>query len=137
MAIPLGGVGAVGDNFARVAYYNAVARHIEINVSIGRDKHIVANRHITNHHGICPYPHSVAYRGGTLALTAVLPAYRYTSCYIAVAPDYCLCVDYDRPVMTYKKAFAYFRLCRNMKGIFFIQYFEAERIIQIQQLIMF
>ena len=137
MAVPFGRVGAVWNDFARISNDYAVARHIEVNIRIGRDKHVVAYRHIADHNGICPYPHSVAYRWSTLALTAVLPSYRYTRCYIAVTPDFRLCVDYDRSVMTYKKAFAYFRLCRNMKGVFFIQYFEPERIVQIQQLIMF
>lgn len=137
MAIPLGGVGAVGDNSARVAYDDAVARHIEVDICIGRDKHVVAYRHIADHNGICTYPHSIAYRWSTLTLAAVLPAYRYTSCYVAVTSDFRLCIDYDRPIVAYKKALAYFRLCRDMKGVFFIQHFESKRIIQIQQLIMF
>ena len=73
MATPLGGVGAIFYYPAGIAYYDAVARHIEVDVSIGRDKHIVTNRHIADHNGICPYPHSVAFRGDALTLTAVFP----------------------------------------------------------------
>ena len=63
VTIPLGCVEAVGDNFARFAYHNAVARHIKVDICIRRYKHIVAYRHLADHHGVGTYPHSVAYSG--------------------------------------------------------------------------
>lgn len=136
MAIPLGCVGTIFYYPTRIAYDDAVAGHIEVDIRIGRDKHVVAYRHLADHHGVGAYPHSVAYSGRAFALVPILSAYRYTRCYIAITADFRLCIDNDRPVVAYKKSFAYFSLCGKMKGIFFIQYFEAERIIQIQQLML-
>lgn len=136
MAIPFGCVGAVGDNFARIADDDAIARHIEIDVCVGRDEHIVANGNPTDHDGVRAYPNFIAYRRRAFALAAVFPSDSYARSYVAVTANFCLCVDNDRAVVPYEKPFAYLRLCGDMKGIFFIQNLEPVSVIQIQQLVM-
>ena len=77
MAIPLRCVGAVGDNFARIADDDAVARHIKIDIRIGRNQNVITNGNLADHDGVRAYPDSIAYCRRAFTLAAVFPSDGY------------------------------------------------------------
>lgn len=112
------------DNFARIADDDTVARHIEIDVCVGRDERIVANGNPTDHDGVRAYPDLIAYRWRAFTLAAVFPPDRHPGCNIAVFSDLRFRVNDDRSVVPDKETFADLRLNGDMKGVLFIQNFQ-------------
>lgn len=56
---------------ARIAKHNAMAWHIAIHVTIGRNQHVIINGNLTNNRCVNSYPHAVTNGGHTFTTASV------------------------------------------------------------------
>jgi len=74
-------------DLAGIAENHRVAGNIAVDITVGRNQHVIANLDVSDNNGVDANPHLVAYRGRTHESASVGYAYHRTAMDVAIPTD--------------------------------------------------